>query len=108
MTAKVAILAYGSVIDDPREEIRAATIGMLDCTTPFNIEYARQSRTRKGAPTLVPVEEGGAQVSAKLILLNVTAKDAGSGSGLRTSRRLPPKGLRRSYRLERPTQRPRA
>lgn len=76
MKSEVAILAYGSLIDDSRQEIQAAMIGMRDCTTPFKIEYARQSRTRKGAPTLISVESGGGQVSAKLLLLNVTSDEA--------------------------------
>jgi hypothetical protein len=30
--------------------------------TPFNVEFARSTRSRGGAPTLVPVAEGGAHV----------------------------------------------
>jgi hypothetical protein len=58
-------VAYGSLISDPGDEIRSTTIetkkGVI---TPFKVEFARKSRSRKGAPTLVPVEQGGAQVSA--------------------------------------------
>jgi hypothetical protein len=40
--------------------------------TPFKVEYARSSRTRGGAPTLVPVDGGGGgfQVSAVLFVLS--------------------------------------
>ncbi len=37
--------------------------------TPFAVEFARQSRTRSGAPTLVPVASGGAAVAAQLLVL---------------------------------------
>jgi SEC-C motif len=72
----VGILAYGSLISDPREEIAGATLSTKDCTTPFNVEYARSSNKRKGAPTLVPVTEGGARVRAKIFLLNVSVEEA--------------------------------
>ena len=56
------ILAYGSVIADPGKEILDKLIsskgGIIDTFTPFHVEFARSSRTRGGAPTLVPVEEG--------------------------------------------------
>ncbi len=59
------ILAYGSLINDPGEEIEAITVERRkNIETPFKIEFARSSRTRKGAPTLVPVNEGGAKVQA--------------------------------------------
>jgi hypothetical protein len=62
---KIGILAYGSLIDDPGPEIANATTKTTrDVLTPFPIEFARSSETRRGAPTLVPVEHGGARVSA--------------------------------------------
>src|SRR3954454_12930392 len=61
----IGILAYGSLIDDPGAEIASATKKTTrDVLTPFPIEFARSSKTRGGAPTLVPVERGGARVSA--------------------------------------------
>lgn len=45
-------------------------------TTPFKVEFARQSQTRKGAPTLVPVEVGGARVPARIFVLNVAEDEA--------------------------------
>ena len=46
--------------------------------TPFNVEFARESTGRDGAPTLVPVAEGGARVDAQLLVLDerITAKAA--------------------------------
>jgi hypothetical protein len=48
--------------------------------TPFPVEYARLSESRGWAPTLVPVENGGASVNALLLVLRSdvsleTAKD---------------------------------
>ena len=77
MVGRVGILAYGSVITDPGEEIQRAIVetrkGIL---TPFNIEFARKSQKRAGAPTLVPVPSGGNPVRATLIVLNVTEQEA--------------------------------
>jgi hypothetical protein len=44
--------------------------------TPFRVEYARSSVKRGGAPTLVPVAEGGSPVSARLLMLNVSEQEA--------------------------------
>jgi len=66
---KIGILAYGSLIDDPGEEIAAHMIGQIDCVTPFNVEYARMSKTRDNAPTLIPVAEEGRPVIARVLIL---------------------------------------
>lgn len=66
---RVGILAYGSVISDPGSEIAAARVDSISVDTPFKIEFGRSSRMRDGAPTLVPVQEGGAKVKAVVIVL---------------------------------------
>lgn len=66
----IGILAFGSLIDNPGQEISEIEIDRLDCETPFAIEFARTSSTRSNAPTLIPVEIGGRQVKAKIIILN--------------------------------------
>lgn len=66
----IGILAFGSLIDNPGQEISEFEIDRLDCETPFYIEFARISSTRSNAPTLIPVETGGRQVKAKIIVLN--------------------------------------
>lgn len=64
------ILAYGSLLADPGEEIAAVTEGRIRVTTPFPVECARSSNCRTGAPTLVPVPEGcGAPVQAQILLI---------------------------------------
>ena len=64
MTGRVGILAFGSLIGDPGREIAGATVGTTrDILTPFNVEFARSSKTRGGAPTLVPVDTGGTKVA---------------------------------------------
>ena len=51
----IGILAYGSLIDDPGREIEPLIIsGIKEVDTPFRIEFARASRTRDGAPKLIP------------------------------------------------------
>src|SRR5882672_9524693 len=41
-----------------------------DIKTPFRVEFARKSSTRGNAPTLIPVNDGGAQVSARIFVLH--------------------------------------
>jgi hypothetical protein len=65
----VGILAYGSVISDPGSEIASVTVNSINADSPFKIEFGRSSRMRDGAPTLVPVQEGGAKVKAVVIVL---------------------------------------
>lgn len=66
----IAILAFGSLIDDPGSEIESATLEVRSTRTPFPVEFARISGSRCGAPTLVPVSLGGASVKAKLLVLH--------------------------------------
>ncbi|WP_338869247.1 hypothetical protein WBJ53_19640 [Spirosoma sp. SC4-14] len=63
------ILAFGSLIDNPGQEISEIEVARLDCETPFSIEFARTSSTRSNAPTLIPVKIGGRKVKAKIIIL---------------------------------------
>lgn len=73
----VGILAYGSLGDDPGEEIGPLVVERVrDVKTPFRVEFARQSRTRGGAPTLVPVSGGGASVRANILVLQTFASEA--------------------------------
>jgi hypothetical protein len=77
MEPTLGILAFGSLIDDPGAEIEAALVGRkLNVPTPFGVEFARSSTKREGAPTLVPLEQGGAPVLAQIILVNVTEQEA--------------------------------
>ncbi|MHB1290989.1 MAG: hypothetical protein ACYCY5_02185 [Sulfuricella sp.] len=69
--SSIGFLAYGSLIEDPGKEIepfiRERRCGV---ETPFCIEFARESSTRSGAPTLVPVENAGCRVRATILVLN--------------------------------------
>jgi cation transport regulator ChaC len=71
VNARVGILAYGSLIDDPGSEIAGATAYIVNdaVTTPSKVEFARSSNSRAGAPTLVPVDSGGARVPARIFVL---------------------------------------
>lgn len=77
MNRKVGILAYGSLISDPGEEIaRARTETTKGVLTPFNVEFARSSSRRGNAPTLVPVNSGGSQVAGQVFVLDVPENEA--------------------------------
>ncbi len=66
----IGILAYGSLIDQMGEEIESSMETTVECVeTPFEAEFARSSRSRDCAPTLVPVDNGGAKVKAKILVL---------------------------------------
>jgi hypothetical protein len=73
----IGILAYGSLIADPGWEIQDAIAWTVpDVMTPFAVEYARCSRTRAGAPTLVPVSsEVGIPVQAKILVLKKEVRE---------------------------------
>lgn len=95
MTQAVGILAYGSVIGDPREEIAGACIRMIEgVETPFSVEFARSSTTRGGAPTLVPVDEGGSPVRGAVFVLDLSESEAASCLWRRETNRM---GSGRSY-----------
>ena len=73
----VGILAYGSLISDPRAEIEKAQSKIVhDVMTPFHIEFARSSTGRGGAPTLVPVTSGGARVIGQIFVMDVSEAEA--------------------------------
>lgn len=76
--SKIGILAYGSLLVDPGGEIESKIIKTKDSKTPFKVEFARKSSGRDGAPTLIPVEEGGAKVNAKILILkrDITEEEA--------------------------------
>jgi hypothetical protein len=74
---QVGILAYGSLINDPGKEIEPAIVTRKpDVPTPFSVEFARSSSKRGGAPTLVPVSEGGSRVLATILVLNISEQEA--------------------------------
>jgi len=75
----IGILAYGSLICDPGQEIQAALAKRVkDVKTPFKVEFAHSSKGLDGAPTLVPVEEDGACVKAVILVLeeHISEKEA--------------------------------
>lgn len=73
----IGVLAYGSLITDPGLELEAITVGRTEgIYTPFSVEFARKSNKRCGAPTLVPVDEGGGPVRAVIFEVNATPTEA--------------------------------
>lgn len=77
MTGRIGILAYGSLLSDPGREIADTQIDIVeDVETPFPIEFARSSSSRGGAPTLIPVETGGAKVHGRILLVSASSEEA--------------------------------
>lgn len=96
MSAQVGILAYGSLIPEPGAEIEAATVKTIErVETPFAIEFARRSKSRGGAPTLVPVSYGGSRVIARVFVVSVSEEEAASRLYRRETHQI---GSSRSYR----------
>ncbi len=75
---RLGILAYGSLIDDPGEELSKVIVDRIKCTTPFTVEFARLSKSRDGAPTLIPMSDAGGNVNAQILVLSdeVSTNDA--------------------------------
>lgn len=80
--SNIGILAYGSLICDPGEEIQAVIAYCIEnVETPFKVEFLRSSKCRDGAPTLVPAKENsnfGDYVKAKILVLkeDISEKEA--------------------------------
>ena len=70
---RIGILAYGSLIGDPGKELEPLIRERIsNVQTPFSVEFARSSSFRDGAPTLVPIQDGGAQVQGVILVLDPT------------------------------------
>lgn len=68
---RIGIITYGSVLNDPGQEIQANIVGKIfDIITPFKIEFARKSTTRGNAPTLTCVDNIGSQVKGAILELD--------------------------------------
>ncbi len=66
----IGILAYGSLIGDPGDEIGPVIKDRIPTETPFPVEYGRFSTsTRGGAPTVVP-HTSGKPVAAEILVLS--------------------------------------
>lgn len=64
----LAILAYGSLLDELGPELAAVLAGRIPCRTPFPVEYGRASQRWGGGPVLVPHPDGGPVDGALLLL----------------------------------------
>jgi hypothetical protein len=96
--AKIGIFGFGSLVADPGDELLNATAIRLETETPFAVEYAHSStRTRGGAPTLVPVTKGGAKVKATIFVLegSISQQEAANILWRRETRQI---GSKKSYK----------
>lgn len=66
----IGILAYGSIKSHLGKEINDLAVKRIEnIKTPFKIEFAHSSIRRNGAPTLTPVDNGGTESDALIIVL---------------------------------------
>lgn len=65
--SNACIFTYGSLIDDPGEELGAHICYSFVCESPFAVEYARSSTRRAGAPVLVK-SENGSRVCGRILV----------------------------------------
>lgn len=89
---RIAVLGFGSLLIDPGEELARSLSDCREVSTPFSVEYARYSKSRGGAPTLVPVDGFGGPVRARLLILRgeTTLKDAQDMLWRRETRQIDP------------------
>lgn len=76
---RLGILAFGSLIWAPESELDAIVSHRIsNVKTPFKVEFARKSTSRGYGPTLIRVEEGGAEVNGMILVLkdDITAEQA--------------------------------
>lgn len=88
---RLGILAYGSLLEEPGDEIAPLIVERIaSVETPFRIEFVRSSATRGGAPTVVPVRNGGAAVRGTVLVLHdsVSTADARDMLWRRETRRI--------------------
>ena len=73
----IGILAFGSLIADPGRKISLLIAQRVPIQTPFSVEFARWSKTRGNAATLVP-HPSGIPVAAEILVLRdgVSLEDA--------------------------------
>ena len=67
---QLGIMAFGSLIEDPGQELGPTIVERIPVITPFAVEFAKYSSTRGGAPTLAPVRHGGQPVNAMVFVLD--------------------------------------
>jgi hypothetical protein len=74
---RLGVLAFGSLLENAGE-LDAVTVERVPAQTPFPVEYARSSKDRGGAPTLVPVAHAGANVQCQVLVLDplITIEEA--------------------------------
>ncbi len=66
----IGIYGYGSLLKDAGEKIEPRVIGRIPISSPWPIEYARQSNPWGGGPTLALHQSGG-KVQGQILVLSV-------------------------------------
>ena len=74
---KIGILADGSLLSDLGDHLSDLIIDRrCGIRTPFSVEFSRACSCRDHAPTLAPVEQGGAPVQGKLLLASPSVSES--------------------------------
>lgn len=73
----IGLIVYGALKTDPGSEITPLIERRIPAQTPFPVEFGRYSRSRGGAPTVVPHAQGH-PVDAEVLVLDssVSLEDA--------------------------------
>jgi len=73
--SKIGILAYGSLLYDQGHELKPLVVNIIkNVKTPFKVEFARTSKIRDHAPTLIPVGRGGSSIRGTILILNPSSE----------------------------------
>ena len=74
---KIGIFAYGSIIEECGDEIESFLKNRIEnVETPFKIEFARSSKGREKAPTLVEYDKGSSVQGQILLLKDIELQKA--------------------------------
>ena len=72
----IGVFGYGSLLTDPGKDIGDHEIARITQLSPWRIEYARCSRGRSGAPTLV-IHDKGQPVAGAILVLDLRSDPKG-------------------------------
>ena len=66
----ICIYSYGSLINDPGKDLASHIVGSEEFMSPFKVEFARSSKSRFGAPTLV-IHNKGRKVLGRILVTDI-------------------------------------
>jgi hypothetical protein len=91
LSIMIGILAYGSLLTAPGDHLSPLIERCAEAVTPFPVEYARQSKGRGYAPTLIPYNDGS-PVNGKVLILKEEVDKQTALDALYSREKFGPKG----------------